>query len=169
LRGRERIRRSSVANSKDRDDELTAYIDNAIRWAKSQLGSKAWPFRCLAFVEDAYEISNKVEIFGGDSAKESADEYGVMTTQGFPPRGAFVFYDCFGPLNGRYKNWGHVGLSLGDGNVIHSWDRVRIDHYLDIQNLTPGAEKWIKPKYAGWTPVERVFRGYRKIDGDHEA
>jgi len=30
---------------------------------------------CLAFVEDALERSNEIEIFGGDTAKESADLY----------------------------------------------------------------------------------------------
>ena len=34
-----------------------------------------------------HEMSN-IEIFGGDMAKESADQEGV------PPAGVFVFYDC---------------------------------------------------------------------------
>ncbi len=153
-----------MASKIEKPDEFAKYIENAVDWAKKQLGSKAWPYRCLAFVEDAYEISNNVEIFGGDSAKESADEYGIVNSSGFPPLGVFVFYDCFGPIKGNYKNWGHVGLSLGDGNVIHSWGAVRIDNYLDIEELRSGSEEWRKPKYIGWTPVERIFQGYRKLD-----
>jgi hypothetical protein len=72
-----------------------------------------------------------------------------------------VFYDCFGPLNGEHKNWGHVSLHIGEGKVIHTWDRVRIDHYLAVQNLTP-APGWTKPKYLGWSPIERIFAGFRK-------
>lgn len=142
-------------------DEFTHFTENAIRWAKGQLGSDEYPFKCLAFVEDAYEKSNNVEIFGGSTAKESADEYGVSKESGFPPVGAFAFYDCSGPLSGDYKNWGHVGLSLGDGDVIHAWNKIRIDNYLEIEDLTP-AQGWTKPKYIGWVPVERIFKGYRK-------
>ena len=83
--------------------------------------------RCLAFVEDAYEESNHVEIFGGSSAQESADEYGAAQNRGEPPIGAFVFYACAGPVGDEIKNWGHVGLCIGEGKVIHAWDTVRID------------------------------------------
>ena len=52
-------------------------MENAIEWAKSQLDSTEYPFRCLAFVEEAYEKGNQIEIFGGSCAKESADEYRI--------------------------------------------------------------------------------------------
>lgn len=143
------------------DNEFSVYSKAAIDWAKGKIGSKEYPFLCLAFVEDAYEKANQVEIFGGSSAKESADEYEVWNNTGVPPIGAFVFYDCFGSLMNEYKNYGHVGLHMGDGNVIHAWDKVRIDHYYDIENLSP-ATGWTKPKFIGWSPVERIFKGYRK-------
>ena len=143
------------------NNEFETYIANAIHWAHDQLGSTDYPFLCLAFVEDAYEESNHVEIFGGDSAQESADEYGAAQNTGEPALGAFVFYDCSGPIKGEFKNWGHVGLHIGAGQVIHAWDKVRIDHYQDVQNLEP-APGWTKPQYLGWAPVERIFAGYRK-------
>jgi hypothetical protein len=141
--------------------EFETYLANAVRWAQEHLGSTDYAFLCLAFVEDAYEASNHVEIFGGASAKESADEYGAAQNRGEPPPGAFVFYDCSGPIDGEYKNWGHVGLHVGDGKVIHAWDKVRMDHYLDVQNLTP-APGWTQPQYLGWAPIERIFVGYRQ-------
>lgn len=49
--------------------ELETYITNAIRWAQGHLGATDYAGRCLSFVEDAYEESNHVEIFGGSSAK----------------------------------------------------------------------------------------------------
>ena len=137
------------------------YIENAITWAKARVNSPEYAFKCLAFVEDAYEESNNVEIFGGSTAKESADEYNASENAGFPPPGAFVFYDASGTLFNEYKNYGHVGLHIGDGDVVHVWDRIRIDNYLELENLS-SAPGWSNPKYIGWTPAERIFAGYRK-------
>ena len=47
--------------------------ENMIRWAESKLDSTEYAGRCLAFIEDALEISNDIEVFGGDSAKESCE------------------------------------------------------------------------------------------------
>ncbi len=143
------------------ETKLETYIANAIRWAQEHLGSKDYPFLCLAFVEDAYEESNHVEIFGGDDAQASADEDGAAQNRGEPPIGAFVFYACAGPVGDEIKNWGHVGLHIGEGKVIHAWDKVRIDDYLDVQNLTP-APGWTRPQFTGWAPIERIFVGYRQ-------
>ena len=139
------------------------YISNAIQWAENQLGSTEYQTRCLAFVEDAYEISNGIEIFGGSTAKESGDEYGASNSIGVPPKGAFVFYNCFGNINNEHKNWGHVGLSIGDNKVIHAWDVVRIEHFLDIEKLDspPG---WTSPEYIGWSPIEKIFENYRMTE-----
>ena len=137
------------------------FIDNAIAWAERQLGRDDYCFRCLAFVEDAYETANAIEIFGGSSAKESADEYGVAgNTTDAPPRGAFVFYDMTGEITGDRANYGHVGLHLGDGRIIHAWDEVRIDSLEALEELEP-AEGWTQPRYIGWAPVERILEGYR--------
>ena len=106
-------------------------------------------------MEDALEISNDLEIFGGDSAKESADIYADAMRKGDPDRGAFVFYDCICNSEDGSVNWGHCGISLGDGNVIHAWDVVRTDNYLEIENLT--ALSGDHPKYIGWVPIERVL------------
>ena len=45
-----------------------------IRLAESKLGSTEYAGWCLAFIEDALEISNHIEIYGGDSAKESCEK-----------------------------------------------------------------------------------------------
>lgn len=142
-------------------DPIDSYVDRAIAWATARLGNPDYAFRCLAFVEDAYEAGNAIEIFGGSTAKESADEYGVTEPQPTAvPRGAFVFYDMTGELFGRRTNWGHVGLHFGDGRVVHAWDEVRIDGYLALQALevAPG---WTQPRYIGWAAPERLLRGHR--------
>jgi len=65
---------------------------------------------------------------GGDDARESANIYEAHKNIGIPPKGAFVFYSCSGMVEGEVKNWGHVALSLGNGDAIHAWDKVRIDN-----------------------------------------
>lgn len=134
-------------------------IENAITWAKKYLGTTEYTYRCLGFVEDALERSNGIEIFGGDTAKESADRYNVYESVGVPPKGAFVFYDCVGKINGEHKNWGHVGLAVEDGVVIHTWDEIRMDGYLDVEHLNV-AESWHKPKYIGYTELDKILVGY---------
>ena len=64
--------------------------ENMIRFAESKLGSTAYAGWCLAFIEDAPEISNHIEIFGGDSAKETYELYKDALQGGVPELGAFV-------------------------------------------------------------------------------
>ena len=143
----------SVISKEDWLNELT---ENMIHWAENKLGSAGYAGWCLSFIEDAIEKSNGIEIFSGDAAKESALLYADGIRQGIPERGAFVFYDCICQgLNGPV-NWGHCGISLGEGGLIHAWDSVRIDGYREIEALT--ALSGDHPKYIGWVPVERVLR-----------
>lgn len=140
-------------------DNHQQLIEKATAWAREWLGSTEYSTRCLAFVEDAYERANSLEVFGGDTAHESAVLY-EASDGGEPPAGALVFYDCSGPLRGESRNWGHVGLALGGGEVIHAWHVVRIDHYLAVPEL-PGAPGWTAPAYVGWVPVARLLVGSR--------
>ena len=75
--------------------------------------------------------------------------------QGEPECGAFVFHDCLCPGETGPINWGHCGISLGAGRVVHAWDKVRIDDYLEIEKLT--ALTGDHPKYLGWVALERVL------------
>lgn len=140
------------------NSKMDLLIQNAISWAKAQLESIDYCTKCLAFVEDALERSNNIEIYGGDTAKESAEIYEAKAHTGFPPKGAFVFYDCIGEIGGVKKNWGHVGLACESGEIIHAWDKVRIDHYLSIEKLA-SAPGWTQPRFIGWVSVERVLKG----------
>jgi cell wall-associated NlpC family hydrolase len=148
-------------------DETMVIGRNAIRWAEQHVGSAAYATRCLAFVEDAIERSNGIEIFGGDDAAESARQYGAVDTSE-PPLGALVFYDSVGELFGSRRDWGHVGLSLGGGDVIHAWDKVRIDHYLSLASLTPAAG-WEPLHLLGWVPLTRVLEGSRRREWSTDA
>ena len=57
------------------DFQMEKLTENMIRWAESKLDSTEYAGWCLAFIEDALEISNHIEVFGGDSAKESCELY----------------------------------------------------------------------------------------------
>lgn len=131
-------------------------IDNMISWAKSHLNDTSYCGWCLSFIEDALEQSNNIEIFGGDSAKESCDLYKDSLRKDTPEIGSFVFYDCLCKTEEGLFEYGHCGISLGNGEIIHAWDKVRIDNYLDIEKLVSTAGK--HPKYLGWVPIERVLK-----------
>ena len=136
-------------------DRVPALVENRIVWAKDRLGETKYAGWCLSFIEDALEIPNGIEIFGGDSAKASAELYADAMRTDEPVRGAFVFYDCMCVGEDGPVNWGHCGISLGDGTVIHAWDRVRIDGCSDIERLT--APSGDHPRFIGWVPVDRVL------------
>ena len=48
-------------------------------------------------------------------------------------------------MDGVRQEWGHVGLAMGDGKVVHAWDVVRIDDALAIPALPP-APGWDAPR-----------------------
>lgn len=133
---------------------LETMKDNMIHWAMEHLGRPEYIGWCLSFVEDAIEQSNDIEIFGGDSAKESCLLYRDALQAGVPEWGSVVFYDCLCHTPDGPMDWGHCGIALEDGNVIHAWNQVRIDGYLAVEALSAAGEH---PKYLGWVPLQRVL------------
>lgn len=133
-------------------------VERALRWALDHLGSADYPGLCYAFCEDAYELGAQIILDGqGTTAREAADAYGVQA-QSPAPRGSYVFYDCAGPVEGVARNWGHMGLSLGDGRIVHAWGIVRVDEIRAVEALEP-PPGWSRPRYLGWAPVERILVG----------
>jgi len=104
----------------------------AVYWVLSKLESTEYRFQCLNFVEDAYEKGAGMEFAGYYYTKEVADKLDVGRNTGVPLFGAFVFYDCWGIINRKYRNWGHVGLLIGEGKVVHALDKVRVNNYMDV-------------------------------------
>lgn len=134
----------------------------AVAWAVARVGDAGYALRCLAFVEDAYERANEIEVFGGDSAAESAALYGLRdyAPDDPPPAGSLVFFACGGPVEGTWRDWGHVGLALGDGRVVHAWDEVRVDPVTAVESLDP-APGWTRARLLGWAGPERILEGHR--------
>lgn len=141
------------------ENDTANLIEGAIQWALKKQGSEEYRFLCYGFLEDAYELGNGIILDGkGSSAKEAAEAYGCQP--GEPPRGSYVFFDCTGPINGEVRNWGHVGLSLGDGRVIHAWGNVRVDYISDMEKLDDTPD-WTAPSYLGWAPAEQILIGMK--------
>jgi cell wall-associated NlpC family hydrolase len=143
-------------------------VEGALSWAMARLGSHEYPGKCYAFCEDAYELGGAITLDGqGSTAKEAAQAYlarmaaASLSQDATPPRGAYVFYDCSGPLNGLEKNWGHMGLSLGNGQVVHAWNGVRVDPLYAIEQLVP-PPGWTHPVYTGWAAPEVILVGMRE-------
>jgi cell wall-associated NlpC family hydrolase len=141
------------------DAGVDLIVERAVEFTLGHLGSEDYELRCLAFVEDAYEQPNGIEVFGGAFARESADLYGALEATGPPPRGAFVFFSTRGSIDGVDRDWGHVGLAIGDGRMIHAWPIVRIDALEAVPSLPSG--DWSPPSYLGWAPASRILRGAR--------
>ena len=138
--------------------DTLALIERALDWATLMQGNPKWALKCLGFVEAAYEHGNNIEVFGYSSAREAADHYTLIDGEAMPPRGALIFFDLWGVISGDYRNWGHVGISLGDGTLIHAWDVVRVDRNEDIAVL-PTAPGWLRPCYIGWAHADDLLRG----------
>ena len=114
-------------------------IEAAISWALARLGSGAYDYLCLKFVQDAYQYGAHAYIRRFSYAKQAADSLRASLNRGVPPRGAFVFYHWWGTIHGVYKDWGHAALSLGNGLVVHAKGLVREERY-DALGLS----------YIGW-------------------
>lgn len=122
-------------------------VEEAISWAEGQIGNdydnsckRVWHNWCMHFCGHAYRhaptmIDNAMA--GWTSAAVMGERYATNDSISIP-RGALVFFDI-GPD-------GHVGLSLGDGIMIHAWtDGVRKENI----NKYPNLLGWRWPE--GWT------------------
>ena len=68
-------------------------------------------------------------------------------------------------MDGVQRDWGHVGLAVGDGSVVHAWDVVRIDDAEVVTALQP-SPGWSAPRLTGWAPPEDVLHGHAPREWD---
>jgi hypothetical protein len=154
-------------------------IEKAVEWAEKLVG-KSYPkntgyyFRCLQFVEDAYNESDKSDTIykgietivpgGFGTAAKAAQILNATANKNNvpPPKGAWVFY--------AWENYGHVALSVGNGQVIHSYTmekrgiaEIRKEAYNQIHGVT----------YIGWAwPilfVDSPTLPNGSVNGDYKA
>lgn len=128
-------------------------IEAAIKWATDNVNNTKYKNKCLAFVKAAYSNAglsiNRTDFYDstvGDQTAKKAGEVLVTNTDKKPPRGALVFWEGFDTYG---NNVGHVGISLGNGRVVHQWGKNHtIDEITKYANLT-------NKSYMGWgAPVK---------------
>jgi cell wall-associated NlpC family hydrolase len=96
-------------------DKAIAYAENP--GINPNTGTNDWAYWCLALVNQAYGGGTN-GMLRAETATDAFNNYqnaGRIQTEGTPPRGALVFFDYQGKDG---VNYGHVGISLGDGTYI---------------------------------------------------
>ena len=101
--------------------QASTTTDQAVAWAKGYLNQDYDVGLCLTFVHDAYYYGAGIQIGYPPSSNQTAVGYWDSPPSGStehsgdanPPAGALVFW---GATSGNSA--GHVGLSLGSGNII---------------------------------------------------
>jgi hypothetical protein len=96
-------------------EKAIAYAENP--GINPNTGTNDWAYWCLALVNQAYGGGTN-GMLRAETATDAFNNYqsaGRIQTEGNPPRGALVFFDYQGKDG---VNYGHVGISLGDGTYI---------------------------------------------------
>jgi CHAP domain len=96
-------------------EKAIAYAENP--GINPNTGTNDWAYWCLALVNQAYGGGTD-GMLRAETATGAFNNYqnaGRIQTEGDPPRGALVFFDYQGKDGVDY---GHVGISLGDGTYI---------------------------------------------------
>lgn len=110
----------------------------ALKWALERAGSKDYALWCLRFVANAYNAQKS----GFRTAQEAAERLGLRNSGGSAasaPAGALLFFRYIGADG---ANYGHVGLSLGNGRMISALTTVKIE--------TIDQVKYWRENYLGW-------------------
>ena len=110
----------------------------AVQWALKQQGRTDYYFWCLRFVANAFGAPYA----GYNTAQQAANALGTRDrgrSAARAPYGALVFFRYVGRDGVSY---GHVGISLGDGRMVHAVETVRVDH---IDSST-----YWRSNYLGW-------------------
>jgi hypothetical protein len=135
----------------------------AIAWAHQQIGQTTqpdgrtrWFGWCLRFVANAYGAPRA----GYEWASRLFDALQVsrlVKLTGTP--GDLVFWD-WSPLRGMTKNWGHVGIYVGNGRVIHAPLRKGAGVHEDsISNISRRLGQSGQTRFLGFAPAPQDWPG----------
>jgi hypothetical protein len=136
-------------------------IELAIKWAEDKYTAKSneYYFECLSFVQDAYdkESGANTHITRYAYARKAAEELNAAkNNEGVPPRGAFVFYKWDGDRIPYCTSCGHVGLSIGNGDIIHNYENsIKIQNYKSLKSKVHPYIGWAYPPVT--PPINNIY------------
>ena len=136
-------------------------VERAIRWAEgADKNSRIWEGYCLRFVAQAYGLGyniNPITTKWGspnDAISKLGDKFYLASKSYNPPRGALVLFSALG----EYEPFGHVGIYLGNGKVIHAYVTPRVN---DLAGKDGVEQLSTIGSYLGWTyPPKEWFAVY---------
>lgn len=131
---------------------MATQVQKAVEWARGKLGSNAYAGYCQRFVGHAYQAAG-IPYVGVGSATNAFRQYAVYRGSNYSniPIGAAVYFSC------KNHNNGHVGIYLGNGQMIHSFPTVKITTVAYVA----GSRSYT---YVGWG-----WQGGRKPTGAGET
>lgn len=147
-------------------------IEKAINYAYNEKSTRPdyWKGYCAAFVWACYNKGAGLSNRSYPTAREMGDAL-ITHTDANPPRGAFVFwYKTSDP----YNHAGHVGLSLGDGTVIHAFSSIKVSQISTVNNSGYTYRGWGAP-ISGYTldtqsaPAELTVSGAVYPSGHYDS
>ena len=130
---------------------MATQVEQAVAWAKKKLGVTMYKGKCQAFVADCYAYGAGMTRRSASSAKVARNLWRVSTSQSNIPVGAAVYFDS--PTSPQY---GHVGLHIGNNQVIHAFGTVKQMSVSAIIGCGYAWQGWgwnggVKPTGAGTT------------------
>lgn len=130
-------------------DNFDSWAEAAISWAMDKIDSREWSNYCLRFVSNAFRQQGPEPEGEWDSAWEASQNLTLCKEEPqFAPRGALIFFGKTAD-----NQYGHVGICLGNRNLIHAYGEVRIDDILLVDTLDKGR---LIGQYIGWAyPPEK--------------
>ncbi|MDD4652348.1 MAG: cell wall hydrolase [Methanothrix sp.] len=142
--------------SSSRPDDFEIWSNDSIRWAEAHLQDPFYDYSknvglCMRFVACAYK--QDANVLAGGNVDEIADKLKPLYGQEIDPKeydknpnqwdqvptGALIFYSGKGS-----NSFGHVGIHLGKGKVIHAYEFVMVNKISELPS------KSLIGKYIGW-------------------
>ena len=117
---------------------MATQVEQAVAWAKRRLGSIEYKGYCQRFVSKCYSSGAGMPYANASSAKVARSMWRVSKSRANVPVGAAVYFDS--PTSPQY---GHVGLHIGNDQVIHAFGTVKqmsIDAIIGCGYHCPGGD-----------------------------
>mgnify|MGYP000285868757 CR=1 FL=1 len=133
------------------------WTEAATNWAEQHLGSGKWSGLCLRFVANAF-MQKEDKPAGWPSALDAAREFYRFNQEPcgwqYAPKGALIFFDREG-----INDYGHVGIYLGNGSIIHAYGTVRVDTVEEVI-AKPDVGRYLGWSYPpeSWRPSQFTFK-----------